>query len=190
VHAQSDRDVTNPKQKITFKHETAAMLSYGLLGCGFLAGWNAFITAIDFFAAAFPVRQELRWPGHAFDDLSSALLVCVLFIDGILHNLAGKRVFACCSHHIPSNHPDSDWSDFSVPALCMERACPYALRLHALYTCDCGNASGECGRQQNDVICNPGMLRNQRPPSAAYAPAKHPTHPCNPAPCRLYACHA
>eukprot|EP00775_Hariotina_reticulata_P012656 gene12656-12783_t len=34
-----------------FKHESAAMFCYFMLGCGFLAGWNAFLTATDFFNA-------------------------------------------------------------------------------------------------------------------------------------------
>jgi hypothetical protein len=47
-----------PKPGVTFKHELAAMMAYCLMGCGFLAGWNAFLTAIDFFGAAFPVRTD------------------------------------------------------------------------------------------------------------------------------------
>jgi hypothetical protein len=34
------------------------MFCYFMLGCGFLAGWNAFLTATDFFNA---VRSKMRY---------------------------------------------------------------------------------------------------------------------------------
>jgi len=36
---------------VHLQHESAAMFCYFMLGCGFLAGWNAFLTATDFFNA-------------------------------------------------------------------------------------------------------------------------------------------
>lgn len=43
----------------TPQHEHLARLCYFLLGCGFLTGWNAFLTATDFFNAAFPVSTNM-----------------------------------------------------------------------------------------------------------------------------------
>jgi hypothetical protein len=38
-----------------YRHKGAALLSFFLMGNGFANGFNAIYTAIDFFAAAFPV---------------------------------------------------------------------------------------------------------------------------------------
>jgi equilibrative nucleoside transporter 1/2/3 len=58
-------------------HETQAWACYFLLGCGFLAPWNAFITAVDYFAAVFPGRHIDRLFTVAY--LPPCLISLVLF---------------------------------------------------------------------------------------------------------------
>jgi hypothetical protein len=43
---------------MSLQHESLAMFCYFMMGCGFLTGWNAFLTATDFFNAVFPVSDS------------------------------------------------------------------------------------------------------------------------------------
>jgi hypothetical protein len=48
------------------------MFCYFMMGCGLLTGWNAFLTATDFFNAVFPVSEAVKLhlgpPGIQYDS--------------------------------------------------------------------------------------------------------------------------
>ncbi|WIA31296.1 hypothetical protein OEZ86_002198 [Tetradesmus obliquus] len=89
-----------------FQHEHLPRLCYFLLGCGFLTGWNALLTATDFFNAAFPGRSIDRVFTIVYLPITLSLVGLVSRCPGLLGGsrsrmLTGYSMFTLCSAAIP-----------------------------------------------------------------------------------------